>query len=206
MQIAFLLFEGITALDVIGPYEVLSRLPGATVRFVAAKPGGQRADSGSLTLVADYGFADVLRPEIVVVPGGPGTRALVEDQEMLEWIGAVHETSRWTTSVCTGALLLAAAGVLDGLRATTHWRALELLATYGVEPVRERIVEEGKVITAAGVSAGIDMALYLACREAGEEIAQAIQLIIEYAPEPPFDAGSPDRVSPEIVSLAGELA
>lgn len=171
-----------------------------------SQAGGQLADSGSLTLVGDYGFADVVRPEVLVVPGGPGTRALVEDHELLEWIRSVHETTRWTTSVCTGALLLAAAGVLDGLRATTHWRALELLASYDVEAVSERIVEQGKVITAAGVSAGIDMALRLADRLAGAEIAQAIQLIIEYAPEPPFDAGSPDRVSSEIVSLAGTLA
>lgn len=206
VEIAFLLFERITALDVIGPYEVLSRLPGAEVRFVAARPGGQLADSGSLTLVADYGFADVVKPEVLVVPGGPGTRALLADDELLEWIRCVHRTSRWTTSVCTGALLLAAAGVLDGLRATTHWRALELLASSDVEAVSERIVEQGKVITAAGVSAGIDMALRLADRLAGPEIAQAIQLLIEYTPEPPFDAGSPDRVSPEIVSLAGTLA
>lgn len=206
MEIAFLLFDRITALDVIGPYEVLSRLPGAEVRFVAAQPGGKRADSGALTLVADYGLDDIAHPEIVVVPGGPGTRGLVQDEELLEWIRSVHQSTRWTTSVCTGALLLGAAGVLDGLRATTHWRALELLAPYGAEPVRERIVEEGKVITAAGVSAGIDMALRLANREAGEEVAKAIQLIIEYAPEPPFDAGSPDRVSPRVVSLANDLA
>ncbi len=147
-----------------------------------------------------------LKPEIVVIPGGPGTRALVEDHELLEWIRSVHRSTRWTTSVCTGALLLAAAGVLDGLRATTHWQAMELLRPYGVQPVSKRVVEQGKVITAAGVSAGIDMALRLAHREAGLEIAQAIQLIIEYAPEPPLDAGSPDRVSPEVLSLAAALA
>jgi len=206
MEIACLLFERMTALDAIGPYEVLSRLPGAEVRFVAAKPGPQLTDSGSLTLVADYGFADVAQPEIVVVPGGPGTAPLLEDHELLEWIRRVHRTTRWTTSVCTGALLLAAAGVLDGLSATTHWQAMELLRPYGVRPVSKRIVEEGKVITAAGVSAGIDMALRLAHRVAGREIAQAIQLIIEYGPEPPFDAGAPDRVAPEVVSLARSLS
>lgn len=205
LEIAFLLFDGITALDVIGPYEVLNRLPGAEVRFVASKAGSLRADNPALGLVAGHALGDVPSPEIVLVPGGPGTRDLLEDEGLLEWLRAVHRSSRWTTSVCTGALVLGAAGILDGLRATTHWRAVDQLAGYGAKPTRERIVEEGKVITAAGVSAGIDMALRLAQRESGDLVAQALQLIIEYDPQPPFDAGSAARAPEEVIALATEL-
>ncbi len=205
MQIAFLLFDGVTALDAVGPYEVLSRLPDAEVRFVAVKPGPQRADGGSLELVAGQALADVPKPDIVVIPGGPGIRQMVHDEEITGWIRMAHESSRWTTSVCTGALLLGAAGVLKGLRATTHWRALKDLTAYEAEPTRARVVEEGKVITAAGVSAGIDMALRLAQREGGDEIAQALQLVIEYDPQPPFATGSPESVSQRVRSLADDL-
>ncbi|MBA2580420.1 MAG: DJ-1/PfpI family protein [Thermoleophilaceae bacterium] len=206
LDIALLLFDQITALDAIGPYEVLSRVPGAEVRFVASRPGPQRADSGSVALVADYALSEVASTDIVVIPGGPGTRKLVHDDEVLEWIRSVHRGSRWTASVCTGALLLGAAGILQGRRATTHWRSLERLRDYGAQPTRERMVEEGKIITAAGVSAGIDMALWLAGRVAGDDVAQAIQLTIEYAPEPPYDAGSPDSAPDHVVALARELA
>lgn len=205
MQIAFLLFEGVTALDAVGPYEVLSRIPDADVRFVAASPGRQVADSGSLALVADHGLAEVTRPEVVVIPGGPGSRRLLDDDAVLDWVREVDRHSRWTTSVCTGALILGAAGVLQGRRATTHWRSLSRLASYGATPVRERVVVDGKLITAAGVSAGIDMALRLTQREAGDKVAEAIQLIIEYDPDPPFDSGSERITSPGVVALAREL-
>ena len=203
MQIALLLFDGLTALDAVGPYEVLSRLPGAEVRFAASQPGPKRTADGALALVADHSLVEVAEPEIIVVPGGPGTARAVEDADALDWLRAAHRTSRWTTSVCTGSLLLGAAGILDGLRATSHWMALDDLGRYGAQPAGERVVEEGKVVTAAGVSAGIDMALAVAARVAGADVAQSIQLMIEYAPQPPFDAGSP-RTAPEHVVAALE--
>jgi transcriptional regulator GlxA family with amidase domain len=200
MDIAILLFERITALDAIGPYEVLSRLPGARVRFVAEKPGTHRTDCG-LGLVSDEPLEAVPRPEILLVPGGFGTRSLEREAPVLDWIRGAHAASTLTTSVCTGALLLGAAGVLRGLRATTHWAQLERLREFGAEPVSERVVVQGKVITAAGVSSGIDMALHLAARLAGDSVAQAIQLSIEYDPAPPFDAGSLAKAPPEVVKL-----
>lgn len=206
MQIAILLFEGVTALDAVGPYEVLSRLPGAEVRFVAAEPGPQRTDNGALALLAELGLAEVQRPEIFVVPGGFGSRAAMRDDAVLDWVRQAHATSRWTTSVCTGSLILGAAGILDGLKATTHWLWRDQLARLGAEVVPERVVEQGKVITAGGVSAGIDMALHLARREAGDEVAQAIQLGIEYDPAPPFDSGSPEKAPEAVVAAVRQTA
>lgn len=210
LDIAIPIFDQITALDAIGPYEVLSRLPGAQVTFVAQEPGAKRTENGMLALVADRALADVREPEVIVVPGGFGTRALAHDEEMLAWLRHAHEHSTWTTSVCTGALLLAAAGILTDLRATTHWLQYDLLRPYGVTPVDERIVREGKIVTAAGVSAGIDMALMLAAEIAGPELAQGIQLGIEYDPEPPFNGGSTRSAPAAIVELvrrrADELA
>jgi putative intracellular protease/amidase len=199
VQVVIPIFDRITALDAVGPYEVLSRLPDAEIVFAATEPGPKRTENGSLALHADRALADVTEPEIVVVPGGLGTRALMHDEPMLDWLRSAHATSDWTTSVCTGALLLGAAGMLRGLRATTHWLALDMLGDMGAEPVTERVVEQGKVITAAGVSAGIDMALRLAAHVAGDETAQAIQLAIEYDPEPPFDAGSPATAPAAVV-------
>jgi len=199
MQIAILIYDRLTALDAVGPYEVLSRLPGAELTFVAQEPGPKRTDTGRLALVADAPLTELPHPEIVLVPGGPGQRALMEDGPVHEWLRAAHETSRWTTSVCTGSLILAAAGLLDGRRATSHWLALEELGRLGAEPIAERVVFDGKLVTAAGVSAGIDMALALAARVAGEQVAQAIQLGIEYDPQPPFDAGSPQKAPAAIV-------
>lgn len=199
MDIAIPIFEGITALDAVGPYEVLSRLPGARVRFVALVPGTYRTDNRMLALVADEALEAIPDPEIVLVPGGFGTRPLMTEKRLLDWIRVAHETSQWTTSVCTGSLLLAAAGVLRGLEATTHWMSLDQLAAFGARPVQRRVVEQGKVITAAGVSSGIDMALTLAARIAGDEIAQGIQLRIEYDPQPPFSAGSPRIAPPHVV-------
>ncbi len=189
MKIAFLLFEGITPLDLVGPFEVLGRLPGAEVKLVAKERGQKRTIGASLALVADYAFDEVTAPDILVVPGGHGAGDAARDERITDWVRAAHEKTQWTTSVCTGSLILGGAGLLQGLRATTHWRSMEKLTAYGATPVRERIVEEGKIITAAGVSSGIDMALTLAARVAGDEIAKAIQLAIEYAPEPPFAGG-----------------
>jgi putative intracellular protease/amidase len=201
MRIAFLIFDKLTALDAIGPYEVLSRLPAAEVSFVAKEAGPKRTDTGALALTADLALGELLDPEVVLVPGGKGNRDLLGDEEVLEWLRTVHRTSIWTTSVCTGSLVLGAAGLLEGVRATSHWVYRDSLANYGAEPVAARVVEDGKVITAAGVSAGIDMALTLAARIAGEEIAKAIQLGIEYDPAPPFDAGSPEKAPSELVEL-----
>ncbi len=199
MQIAILIYDRLTALDAVGPYEVLSRLPGAELTFVAQEPGPKRTDTGRLALVADASLADVPHPDVVLVPGGPAQAELMEDGPLHEWLRAAHETSTWTTSVCTGSLILAAAGVIEGRRATTHWQALEELRRLGVEVVEERVVFDGKLVTAAGVSAGIDMSLALVARIAGEQVAQAIQLGIEYDPQPPFDAGSPHKAPAAIV-------
>ncbi len=199
MRIAIPLFEGFTALDAIGPFEVLSRLREAEVTFVGEQRGPVRTENGGAALYADVELEELAEPEVVCVPGGFGTRALLDDERLLGWIRHAHQHSEWTTSVCTGSLLLAAAGVLDGAPATTHWLAMDLLEKLGARPVDERIVERGKVITAAGVSAGIDMALTLVARIAGDKAAQAVQLSIEYDPQPPFDAGSPRTAPAELV-------
>jgi putative intracellular protease/amidase len=199
MQVAILLFDRFTALDAVGPYEVLCWLPGADVRFVAAERGPKRNHPGSLGLVADYALGDVPQPDVIVVPGGPGEEDARRDERVLSWIRDAHESSRWTTSVCTGSLTLAAAGVLSGVEATTHWTSIEDLAALGAVPVNERVVVRGKIVTAAGVSAGIDMALRLAALEAGDELAQAVQLVLEYDPQPPFDAGSPAKAPAHLV-------
>lgn len=193
MQVAILTFDGITALDAIGPYEVLAGVPGASIRFVSKESGPKRTDSGALALIADHSLDEVTNPDIVLVPGGEGNRVLFDDPEVLDWLRDAASFARWTTSVCTGSLLLGAAGLLEGKRATSHWLFRERLREYGAEPVAERVVEDGKVITSAGVSAGIDMALRLVEHEAGLELAQAVQLAIEYDPQPPFDAGTPEK-------------
>jgi putative intracellular protease/amidase len=206
MKIAIFLYDRFTALDAVGPYEVLSRLPGATVHFVAVEPGEKRTETEMLGLTADLSIDDLPNPEIVVVPGGYGTRALLEDEQILAWLRGAHETSEWTTSVCTGSLLLAAAGILDGLDATTHWLEYDLLERLGARPTSQRVVEQGKIITSAGVSSGIDMGLVLAARVAGDDVAKAIQLGIEYDPEPPFDSGSPSKADAGIVELVTRLS
>jgi putative intracellular protease/amidase len=202
MEIAIPIFDRLTALDAVGPYEVLSRLPEARVRFIAHEPGPKTTETGMLSLVAEAALEDVPEPDLVVVPGGFGTRPLMRDERMLDWIRHAHEHSDWTTSVCTGSLLLAAAGLLDGLEATTYFTALDTLADYGAKPTQKRVVEQGKIITAAGVSSGIDMALTLAAHIAGDEVAQAIQLGIEYDPQPPFDSGSLAKASESVRQLA----
>jgi putative intracellular protease/amidase len=200
MQIAILLYDRFTALDAIGPYEVLSRLSGAEVIFAAERPGPVRTDTGMLSITADAALADLPHPDIVLVPGGPGQEAQLDDGPVHDWLRAADAATSWTTSVCTGSLLLAAAGLLTGRRATSHWLAVDRLATFGAQPVRERVVIDGKYVTAAGVSAGIDMALDLARRIAGTPAAQAIQLMMEYDPRPPFNAGSPRTAPPDLVA------
>ncbi|MEA2467943.1 MAG: hypothetical protein QOJ57_2069 [Thermoleophilaceae bacterium] len=205
MQIAIPLFDRLTALDAVGPYEVLSRLPGARVDFVAAEPGVFQTDTRMLGLTATLAYEDAAEPDILLVPGGVGTRTLMRDEQTLEWVRHAHQGSRYTTSVCTGALVLAAAGLLEGLDATTHWLYRPLLEQFGARVLEERVVEQGKVVTAAGVSAGIDMALLLADRIAGPEVAQAIQLGIEYDPQPPYDAGSPAKAPAAIVEAVRQV-
>jgi putative intracellular protease/amidase len=200
MQIAILLYNRFTVLDAIGPYQVLSGIPGAETVFVAEQPGPIRDEVGSLVLSARASLDDVPRPDVVVVPGGPGQNDQMQDGPVHEWLRTADQTSTWTTSVCTGSLILAGAGLLAGRRATTHWLAMDELGALGATPVSDRVVSDGKYVTAAGVSSGIDMALTLAGRLAGDEAAQAIQLMIEYDPQPPYDAGSADRAPAEIVS------
>jgi transcriptional regulator GlxA family with amidase domain len=200
-DIAILLYDRFTALDAIGPYEVLSRLPGWTLTFVAAEPGPVQTDNGRLTLLAERSLAGLPSPDIVLVPGGPGEVAERAGGPALEWLRTAHATTTWTTSVCTGSLILAAAGLLTGRRATSHWLAMDTLRGLGATPTSERVVFDGKIVTAAGVSAGIDMALSLAAKIAGDDVARAIQLGIEYDPQPPFDSGSPRTAPPAIVEL-----
>lgn len=204
MQIAIALYNDFTALDAIGPYEVLSRIPDSTFTFVAAERGIVRSDTGGLAIDVSRSFADVPRPDVLVVPGGPTTAALIaENHPVIEWVRAAHPHTAFTTSVCTGALLLGVAGVLQGLDATTHWGATAALSTFGANPVSERVVVRGKVVTAAGVSAGIDMALTLAALLRNDDVARAIQLAIEYDPQPPFDCGSPAKATDAVRALLG---
>jgi transcriptional regulator GlxA family with amidase domain len=206
VNIAIPIFDRLTALDAVGPYEVLSRIPGATVHFIAAEPGPKRTETEMLALMADESLDDLPEPEVIVFPGGYGTRELMADEHIISWLKHAHEHSQYTTSVCTGSLVLGAAGILNGLQATTHWMALDRLGELGATPVTRRVVEQGKVITAAGVSSGIDMALTLVDRMKGPELAQAIQLGIEYDPEPPFDSGSLAKAPPEIVDMVRAVA
>jgi cyclohexyl-isocyanide hydratase len=200
LEIVVYLYPGMTAFDAVCPYDIFSSgIPNSTVRFVAKERGPVRMDSRMLSLHADYAIREINAADILLLPGGGATPAQMRDQEVLAWVRRIHEKSKWTTSVCTGSLILAAAGLLKGLEATTHWVALENLAMFGAKPSRRRVVKQGKIITAAGVSAGIDMALGLVAMECGEEQAKAVQLAIEYDPQPPFDSGSVEKASPAIV-------
>jgi putative intracellular protease/amidase len=204
VNITCMLFEGLTVLDIIGPYEVLHRVPGANVQFVAKQAGPITTENDALVLQAQAGFADVQSTDVLVVPGGFATRQLEKDDETLDWIRAIDKTTTWTTSVCTGSMVLAAAGLLVGKEATTHWASLERLRDYGAIPTSQRVVEQGKVITAAGVSSGIDMGLVLASRLSDDDHAQAIQLGIEYDPQPPFDAGALEKAPARAVEILAE--
>ena len=212
MNIVIPIYDRFTALDAIGPYEVLARVPGATLTFASASPGGEsgdvvRTDTGRLGVTADAAITDIdpSGVDVVVVPGGPGQAACMDDGPFHEWLRDVDEHSTWTASVCTGSLILAAAGLLKDRRATTHWLYTDGLPPYGADiEAGERWVVDGKYVTAAGVSAGIDMALWLAAQLSGETVAQTIQLGIEYDPHPPFAAGSPDTAPPEVVAFLRE--
>ena len=208
MQIAIPLFHQLTALDGIGPYEVLQRLPGAEVVFVGDEVGEVRTDNGFLGLNVDKTFAEVPNPDVLVVPGGVGTRAHENGSSLVDWIKAVHPTTRYTTSVCTGSHVLGAAGLLDGLTATTHWGAYATLEKMGATPSGTRVVEhlDERIITAAGVSSGIDMALRLSELLVDDIAAKAMQLMIEYDPMPPFDAGSVDKVDDAVMTRLIEYA
>ncbi len=197
MRIVFLFYDGMTALDAVGPHEILCRLPEAQVFRVAEQAGSIHTDSG-LFLTADYGIGDVSSADVLLIPGAGNANTLRAQPEMLAWVNAIHQSTTWTTSVCTGSLILGAAGLLNGLKATSHWAALDRLSAWGAEPVQARIVESGKIITAAGVSAGIDMALMLAAKIAGQAVAERLQLGIEYDPDPPFNVGSPEKADPTV--------
>jgi transcriptional regulator GlxA family with amidase domain len=192
MQIAIVIYPGMTALDIVGPYEVLRFIPGAELRFVWAEQGPVTADSGVFVLAATHTFDETPSPDIVLIGGsGTATATIAEDERVLDWLRRVHSTTRWTASVCTGSVILAAAGLLDEVPATSHWSAMAALEAYGAIPVSDqRIVHDGKVVTGAGVSAGIDTALWLVGKVAGDDIARAAQLMIEYDPQPPYDCGS----------------
>jgi transcriptional regulator GlxA family with amidase domain len=201
MKIVFFIFDRITALDAIGPYEVLARLPSAEVQFAAPSAGLVRTDNRCLGLQADVSIDEISACDLLVVPGGFGTRPLEDDTRVIDWIRAVDRTTRITASVCTGSFLLARAGLLSGRRANSHWTERDRLATFGAIPCADRVVRDGKYATAAGVSAGIDLALTLAVELSGELVAQAIQLALEYAPEPPLDSGNEQRASETVRAL-----
>jgi transcriptional regulator GlxA family with amidase domain len=200
MQIVIALYDRFTALDAVGPHQVLAHVPGAEIIFASERARAVSDETGTLTLAADAGYGDVPAPDILLIPGGPGQSAQMGDTPLRDWLISADKTTTWTTSVCTGALILASAGLLDGRQATTYWLAMNELASLGAKPVPDRYVFDGKYATSAGVSAGIDMALALAGKIVGDETAQAIQLGIEYAPNPPYDAGSPATAPPRLVA------
>lgn len=203
MIIAIGLYQGFTALDAIGPYEVLTCLPGAEVVICGEHTGLLDDQYDLLHLRIDTTFADVPRPDVLLVPGSPTAAQYAADgHPIVDWIRQAHPHTAWTTSVCTGALLLGAAGLLNGVPATTHWHFYDALAAYGAQPTEQRVVTSGRIVTGAGVSAGIDLALTLAANIAGPEVAQGIQLAIEYDPQPPFDAGAPSKAPKSVYDLA----
>ena len=208
LQVAIPLFPRLTVLDAIGPYEVLQRIPEVDVIFVGSDKGEVRSENGMLGLLADATFEDVPRPQVIIFPGGSGTGPLEHDERVLGWVRRAHATTAFTTSVCTGSLVLGAAGLLRGLTATTHWSGYDLLAAHGAIPTAERVVEhlDQRIITAAGVSSGIDMALRLAELLVDRTAAQAAQLMIEYDPQPPFGCGSPAKAAPEVLARVREYA
>ena len=206
IDIVIPIFDRLTALDAIGPYETLQRLPGATVTFIASRTGEHRTENGFLGIMADGIYADKPNPDVIVIPGGVGTRAAVHDEELLAWVRSAHTGTTFTTSVCTGSLVLGAAGLLDGLTATTHWSAYNALEKLGAIATSDRVVEhlDQRIITAAGVSSGIDMALRLSELLVDDVAAKAMQLMIEYDPQPPFDAGSVDKAGEEVLARMAE--
>ena len=205
MDIAILLYDQFTATDCVGPYDVLQLMPDTTVTFIGAEARPYRTDMGQLAITADKAMSDMPHPDMVLIPGGIGTRPVMKDEAVLDWIREANTSAQYMTSVCTGSLLLGAAGLLNDMTATTHWGAVDTLESTGATYVAERFVDHGRIITAAGVSAGIDMALHLAAQIHNDDIAKAIQLAIEYDPQPPFDAGTPTKAGPELAAFVGEL-
>jgi len=206
MNIIIYLYNGLTVLDAVGPYEVLSRLPDANVKFVAREKGLIVSDTHFMKLVAEYDISEIQSADILVIPGSViGFIRESKNAAVLSWIQKIHQTTTWTTSVCSGSVILAAAGILNRKKATSHWGAIHLLSDYGAIPSNERFIQEGKIITAQGVSAGIDMALFLVSQIVGVEKAKAYQLFIEYDPNPPYDAGTINKADPETISLAKKM-
>lgn len=199
-KIGIFIFNGLTALDAVGPYEVLSKLPNSQISFVSMKVGPIKS-TGGLKFIADHTIYEEILYDIIIIPGGRGIKKLVDNQEVLQWLNKVHTNSMYTVSICTGALLLGKAGLLKGVKATTHWNYLDELIKYNSTPIKVRYLQQGKIITSAGVSAGIDMSLKLAELLTNTTVAQTIQLAIEYDPDPPFNSGSPEKVSKEILNL-----
>jgi transcriptional regulator GlxA family with amidase domain len=206
LKVAIPLFPHFTALDAIGPYEVLQRIPFIDVVFIGSRTGEFRSENGMLGLMADATFDELAEPDVIMFPGGVGTRPLQDNEQVLEWVRRAHASSRFTTSVCTGSLVLGAAGLLSGVTATTHWSCYPELAAHGAEPTARRVVEQldRRIITAAGVSSGIDMALRLVELLVDRTAAEAAQLMIEYDPQPPFDAGSLAKASDVVVARVAE--
>lgn len=206
MEIVIYVYNGITALDAIGPYEVLSRMPDADIKFVGETKGIIVSDSHFLKLVADYEISEIEKADILLIPGSViGFIREAKKENVKNWIKKIHETTKWTVSVCTGSIILASAGILKGLKASSHWAVIHLLKDYGAIPTLERFVREDKIITSQGVSAGIDMGLYLVSQIVGVEEARAYQLMIEYFPQPPLNYNSMEQTSPETKSLARKL-
>jgi transcriptional regulator GlxA family with amidase domain len=208
LQVVIPLFPRFTALDAVGPYEVLQRIPTLDLTFIGHEKGQIRTENGMLALVADGTFEDFPEPDVIVFPGGVGSRTLQTDERVLEWVRRAHATTRFTTSVCTGSLVLGAAGLLEGLTATTHWACYPELEAHGAEATPERVVEhlDRRIITAAGVSSGIDMALRLVELLVDRTGAEASQLMVEYDPQPPFDSGSVTKASDEVMTRVVEYA
>jgi putative intracellular protease/amidase len=205
LEIVILLYDGMTALDAIGVYEVLRLIPNAQVKFTAKQKGEIRMDSRMLSLVAEASIDEIHKADIFVIPGGATTHELMQDQAVIDWVQKIHSTTRWTISVCTGCGLLLKAGLLNAQATTTHWGSLQCIEALGGKPTHQRIVRSGKIITAAGVSAGIDAALTLVALECDESLAKAIQLEIEYDPQPPFDSGAVEKSTPETIQKASEI-
>jgi transcriptional regulator GlxA family with amidase domain len=195
--VGLILYPQFTALDIVGPFQTLVDVPGLNVFFIAAQKGPIVDHTGKVKLEATHSFSEIDALDVLVVPGGFADRDINETNDVVRFVQKIHPTTTWTTSVCTGSIFLAHAGILNGLRATTHWASYDRLQKLGAVPTEQRVVQEGKIITAAGVSSGIDMGLVLVAALEGEEMAKVIQLAIEYDPQPPFDSGTPSKVSPE---------
>lgn len=204
MKIAALVFDKITILDIVGPIEVMSWVPGSEIVWVGAEKGPARAALTGLGITIDHSLDEVSSADVLMIPGGPGVRPLLTQEPVLEWVRAIHETTTWTTSICTGSLLLGAAGLLKGLEATTHWNSSAVLESFGATYSEKRVIPQGKIVTSAGVSSGIDMALWLVGQAVGDEAAKAAQLCIEYDPQPPYDAGSPSKAGEAVMADARE--